>query len=103
MVEEKDERLREFVKRVKEKFKPEKVLLFGSRARGEHLEESDHDILIVSEGFRAYEFKKRITEVYGLIDKPLNVEILCYTPEEFKRKSGELCIVKKAAEEGVPL
>ena len=103
MVKRQDERLREFIGRVKEKFKPEKVLLFGSRARGKHLDDSDYDILIVSERFRDQEFKERIIEVYGLIDKPLNVEILCYTPEEFERRSKELCIVKKAAEEGVPV
>ena len=103
MVKRQDERLREFIGRVKEKFKPEKVLLFGSRARGEHLDDSDYDILIVSERFRGQEFKERIIEAYGLIDKPLNVEILCYTPEEFERRSKELCIVKKAAEEGVPI
>ena len=103
MVERQDKKLREFIKKVKEKFKPEKVLLFGSRARGEHLESSDYDILIVSERFRGYEFKERIVEAYRLIDKPLNVEILCYTPEEFERRSKELCIVKRAAEEGVPV
>jgi len=47
----KEEALKEFVKRVKEKYggKIEKIILFGSYARGEAKEESDIDILIVGD------------------------------------------------------
>ena len=103
MGEEKDKALKDFIEKLRKKFKPEKLLLFGSRARGDYLKNSDWDILVVSKEFRNYSFRERIIKVYELIDKPLNVEVLCYTPEEFKRRSKELCIVKVAAEEGVPL
>ena len=103
MVEEQDIKLKRFLEKVRKKFDPEKVLLFGSRARGNHLESSDYDILIISEKFGGMNFRDRIIKAYELIDEPLNVEILCYTLEEFNEKSKELCVVKKAAEEGITL
>ena len=37
-----------FVAAIIDKYDPEKILLFGSRARGDHLLESDVDVIIVS-------------------------------------------------------
>lgn len=98
-----DEDIKEFVLRVKKRFQPKEVLLFGSRARGNHWKRSDYDIAIISEKFKGVNFRKRIIMVYELITKPLNIEILCYTPEEFERRKDELCIVKRIFKEGVPL
>ncbi|MCW3133690.1 MAG: nucleotidyltransferase domain-containing protein [Methanophagales archaeon] len=39
------EEINEFLKRVEVKFKPERVILFGSRGRGDYLKHSDYDIL----------------------------------------------------------
>ena len=103
MVGEKDKRLKRFVGKINEKFGPELILLFGSRARGDNLDSSDFDILIVSEKFGNYDFRARIIKVYELLDEPLNVEVLCYTPSEFEERKNELCIVKEAFEEGVAL
>ncbi|WP_457613901.1 nucleotidyltransferase domain-containing protein [Methanocaldococcus sp.] len=51
-----DEKIREFINKLKEKFKPYKIILFGSRARGEYLEESDYDLIIVSDYFKGMPF-----------------------------------------------
>ena len=41
-----------YIKILKEKFKPQKIILFGSRARGDNHKESDYDLLIVAEKFK---------------------------------------------------
>jgi predicted nucleotidyltransferase len=40
-----DKRVMNFINRVKKKYKIEKAILFGSRARGDNLKQSDYDIL----------------------------------------------------------
>ena len=94
-------RFERIVDRIKEKFEPEEVILFGSRARGDYLDDSDYDLMVVSKKFRGYDFRVRIIKIYELIDVPINIDVLCYTPEEFEERSKALCIVKKAREEGV--
>jgi len=96
-----DKAIKEFISRVKGRFQPKEVLLFGSRARGNHWKGSDYDIAIISEKFKDIDFRERIIMVYELVEEPLNVEVLCYTPEEFEKRKDELCIVRKIFEEGV--
>ncbi len=107
MVRSPDERtlalLREHLKYIRAKFAPEKILLFGSRARGDHLIESDIDILIVSDKFEGMTWRDRIVTVFGEWDKMQMLEPLCYTPAEFEKKKREIGIVKQAVEEGVEL
>jgi len=103
MDKEQDKRLRKFLSKVRRKFEPERVLLFGSRARGDHLSSSDYNLAIISKKFRGQDFRERIIGIYELIDGPLNVEVLCYTPEEFERRRKELSIVRRIAEEGVAI
>jgi len=88
---------------IRSKFKPEKVILFGSRARGDHLKHSDIDLLIVSREFEGMDWRERIVKVFGHWDKLQMLEILCYTPEEFEERSKELGIVRQAVEEGIEL
>jgi len=94
-------RFERIVDRIKEKFEPEKVILFGSRARGDYLKDSDYDLMVISRRFKGSDFRARIIKSYELIDEPINIDILCYTPEEFKEQSEALCIVKRACEGGV--
>ena len=41
--------------------------------------------------------------VLETLDLPFGVDLLCYTPEEYERKRGELGIVRRASEEGIVL
>jgi len=95
--------LEQFIKKVQKRFGPAKIILFGSRARGDFLKTSDWDILIVSEAFAKYDFHARIVEVLKLIGKPMNLEIICLTPEEFELKRKQLSIIRVADREGVEL
>lgn len=99
-----DPRVRRFVRdylpRLRRRFRPELVLVFGSRARGEALDESDLDLLIVSERFRGMRFPDRAAAVLIALEVPFAVEVLCYTPEEFRARRRGLSIVAQAVAEG---
>lgn len=90
-----------FLKIIKEKYQPEKILIFGSRARGDHLLESDMDIIIVSSKFQGIDWIKRIREVSDLWEGLVLLEPLCYTPQEFEEKRKQIGIVNQAVKEGV--
>jgi uncharacterized protein len=69
--------LESFLKVIKEKYQPEKVLIFGSRARGDHFLESDVDMIIVSPKFEGINWIKRINEVADLWEGMVLLEPLC--------------------------
>ncbi len=81
------ERAREIVERVVDRivreYDPDKVIVFGSFARGDIHEGSDLDLLIVKE--TSERFTDRIGTVLRLCDFDIAVEPLVYTPAELKR------------------
>ncbi len=85
-------------------FHIEKAVVFGSRIRGDHLDSSDLDVILVSKDFSKYPFTKRISEVSKYCDKwegGIPLEILCYTPDEFEKKSKQIGLVKDALSYGL--
>jgi predicted nucleotidyltransferase len=94
---------REVLPRLVRAFRPSSVLVFGSRARGDALKDSDLDVLIVAEGFRGIGWLDRPVRVSTECDIRFGVELLCYTPEEYARKREELGIVRTATAEGLEL
>ncbi len=104
VVDEKVERFRrEVLPRLVAAYQPTLVLIFGSRARGDALRESDLDVLIVSPRFADTPWLDRPVRVARDCDLRFGVELLCYTPEEYQRKSQELGIVRTATAEGLDL
>jgi|SRR3989338_11071446 len=99
-----DSKIIDFVSRVKKKYKLERAIFFGSRARGDNFNSSDYDIILVSPNFNGIFFSKRIAEMYVFWKHyPLEIEPICYTPEEFKLKLKEHGIVRQAVKEGIDL
>jgi len=96
-----DAALRAFVSRVKRAYRIERILLFGSRARGDSLKSSDVDLVIVSPDFDGVGWVERITAVAKLWKGPVALEALCYTPTEFERRAREVSIVRVAGNEGL--
>ena len=80
-----------------------KVILFGSRARGDALKESDYDFVIVAPHFEGLHVASRPVDLYQYWKGHPGVELLCYTPEEFERKSNQITIVREAVREGTEL
>lgn len=91
------------LKYIRKKFNPEKIILFGSRARGDNLKTSDIDLLVVSKKFEGVDWRKRMISVFGNWDKRQMLEPICYTPEEFERKKKQIGIVRQAVKEGIEL
>ncbi len=92
-----------FAQKIKKKYSIKKFILFGSRARGDHLKGSDFDIIIVSDTFSRIPFMDRIPPLYQYWKAKQDLEVICYTPEEFLRKSKEHGIVRRAIKEGIEL
>jgi hypothetical protein len=64
--------------------RPERLLLFGSWARGEHREESDIDLIVVSRDFARLGYLRRLETLGIAAGRALvSVQALGYTPEEF--------------------
>jgi predicted nucleotidyltransferase len=90
----------EITKRIVSKFNPEKIILFGSHARGAAGPDSDVDLLVVM----PVEGSKRVKAVeigLTLQDLPLPIDVLVSTPEEFSwRKEVVGTIERPASREG---
>jgi len=67
------------------KYKPEKVILFGSAARGEATPDSDLDFLIIKKE-TPYYGADRIRELSRMIDRNVPVDFLVYRPEEWEQR-----------------
>lgn len=92
---------RKFASKIKKDFNPETIILFGSRARGDHFKTSDFDFIIVSKKFRNIPFMQRCSKVYDYWSENVDIEAICYSPEEFKRKLKEHGIVRQAVKQGI--
>ncbi len=76
---------REIVPKIMELFHPETVIIFGSRISGNAHEDSDLDIILVSEQFEHVPQHQRLPLVRKSIRTPFSLDYLCYTPDEFER------------------
>lgn len=81
-------------------FPVERVLVFGSRARGTARNESDVDIMIVSSAFEGKSLARRALLLSGAWDLNLPADFVCYTPAEFEHLRGRVSLVSVALEEG---
>jgi predicted nucleotidyltransferase len=78
----------------------EKVSLFGSYARGRADLFTDLDVLVIMDTDKP--FVERAGEIYSLLCLPVDADILCYTPEEFRRMC-DTPFMKKILEDEVVL
>ena len=98
--------LRDAVAKAKHRF-PEvtKVLLFGSRARGDWGVRSDADVLVIIKKSRQKRFFDRIPRYLDLFSEiSLPVDVFPYTEAEFRRmREKGNTLVLRALKEGVLL
>lgn len=66
------------------KYQPEKIILFGSQARGNFQKDSDFDFLIIKNDRRAK--IDRMQTVYRLVEKKVPADFLVYTPQEVAKR-----------------
>jgi predicted nucleotidyltransferase len=94
---------RRFLARARRQLRPDRIVLFGSRARGTAKETSDYDLVIVASIFHGVPWVQRAPMVIRLWDLPCDLDAICLTPEEYRRRSDELSIIGVAVREGVAL
>jgi len=80
--------------------RPSRVIISGSRVRGEVGEASDLDVIVVADSFRDIPFLKRMPLLLKLVRFEKHIDFLCYTEEEFEQVKETSSIVKSALEEG---
>lgn len=95
--------LKEYLKKIKNKFRLEKSILFGSRARDDWLLNSDVDLILVSKDFAKFKFRQRMGELLEDWDEDIDLEVIAYTPEEFEKKKNQIGIVRQAVKEGIEI
>ncbi|MBM3500869.1 MAG: nucleotidyltransferase domain-containing protein [Armatimonadetes bacterium] len=82
-------------------YRPEHMVLFGSRAVGTPREDSDIDLLIVAARFRETKSVDRHFRVRKTLGFPLGLDLLCYTPEEFEQLRDGFGLVADICREGI--
>ena len=91
------------VRRIVEGFDPQRIILFGSYARGTSGPDSDVDLLIIMD----VEGSKKEIAIQidrALIDRRLPLDIVVVTPEEVERYRGLVGnVIRPALEEGKTL
>lgn len=88
------------VKRIAAQFQPDKIILFGSHARGRAGPDSDVDLLVVMpvSGSRR---EKAIEIAVTLHDIPIAKDVILVTPDDFKWRSKVVGTIERpAAHEG---
>jgi len=84
--------LKEIVKRIVEETDPDKIILFGSRAKGENKKWSDYDICVLKKGV---ENKRKLAKgIYRkLFGVGASVDVIVETPEQFNKLKDKWFLV----------
>jgi predicted nucleotidyltransferase len=80
-----DKEIQDITQQIIEKYSPEKIILFGSAARGDVGPDSDADFLIVKKDTPHYG-ADRIRELSRIIKRKIAVDFLIYRPEELEKR-----------------
>jgi uncharacterized protein len=91
--------LDDLVRRIAERFFPDKIILFGSRARGDAGQDSDVDLLVLFPDVA--DPNQRAAELYAsLIDFPTPMDIVVSTSARFERYRNVNTVYWPASREG---
>jgi predicted nucleotidyltransferase len=84
------------VSKIAEAIQPEKIILFGSRAKGKGRPDSDIDLLIIKEAKQSKrELKLRIRRLFPR--QNFSMDLFVLTPEEFQRQKSIANTIARAA------
>lgn len=95
--------LPEIVRRIVEVASPDRIIMFGSRARGDARSDSDVDLLIVKSNVPS---RREIADkIYvKLIGIPVPVDVLVVTPEDVDKYSEKVgTIIPTVLREGIEI
>lgn len=95
--------IKKFVKKANKDFKIEKLIFFGSRVGNKYSQDSDIDLIVVSDDFKRLDFFERVSKMYDYWDLDYPVDFLCYTTEEFDNLKKRVSIIRYAVQKGVEI
>lgn len=83
LLERKDPLVEKVVNRISEFVHPQRIILFGSRARGDMHPDSDIDLLIIYKGpIPKRDLKLQIRDLFA--DQDFSMDLFVLTPEEYE-------------------
>jgi predicted nucleotidyltransferase len=86
-----------------DRFEPDKVILFGSRARGDARAESDYDLLIIAESDDS-RWRRSVPVYLALTEVAIPAEVFWWTYEEIEEWSSvKSHYIYRALREGIVL
>lgn len=89
--------------RIVRDFDPQRVVLFGSRARGNAAPDSDFDVLVIFRG-EVDRRRKAIDIRHALKDLPVGKDVIVSTMDEINRRGNMIgSVLRSALREGVVL
>jgi predicted nucleotidyltransferase len=87
-----EETLREIIRRVVEVAHPERIILFGSAARGEMDSDSDVDLLVIKSG--KFDYGRLTGDIYmNLHGVGQAVDVILATPEQVEQYRDTHCLI----------
>jgi predicted nucleotidyltransferase len=93
----------DIVRRIVETAQPDKIILFGSRARGDARPDSDFDVLVIKESSEP-RYRRSVPLYVALANLPAEVEVMVYTPEEIEEwRKVPQAFVTTAVREGTTI
>ncbi len=97
------EAILDVVEQIKAKFKPDKIILFGSYARGDYRPQSDVDLLVVMP-LNGKPTLRQAIEILQSIEYHFGLDLIVRSPQELKRRIelGDF-FLQEAIEQGVVL
>ena len=93
----KDPVLKQAVEALAEVFQLEKVFLFGSRAKGDHSQDSDYDLLLVVEDTEEDRFMRELKGLALVRHLDASFDLFIYTKSEFDNWKNELSSIPETA------
>ena len=82
-----DDLVQEITQRIVDRFKPRRIIAFGSYARGEHGPDSDLDLIVEMDSDRPFfERSVDVQSIFGLRDWAM--DLLVYTPTEYAEQKA---------------
>ncbi len=93
-VDDADAMLGALARAVIARFAPERIVLFGSRARGDHSPDSDYDLMVVL-GESSHPADAIVRAIHAI---HTNVDVIVDTGDRFERRRGDVGTLEHAAD-----
>jgi predicted nucleotidyltransferase len=79
--------IKKIINQIVKNYRPEKIILFGSKAKGKVKASSDIDLAIIKK--TKENFIERLKKIAKIVKTWEAVDILVYTPEEWEKNLNE--------------